>query len=179
MPEPETDPKTDPAPTGTPPAGDPAPTGDPDPSTPPAPTFDGPFDEARAARLIENLRADLAREKAKRQAPADDDLRARVEAMSAELEKTRATALAEAKNAAIATAKVPAHLAGYVTGTTPEEIKASAEKVAADFAAGQPPAEEDPLPGLPKPRLTPGRAANDAAAPFDADAVAKAARRGY
>ncbi|MFI7069555.1 hypothetical protein [Micromonospora sediminicola] len=179
MPEPtETAPEnvTETAPAGEPTGTEGTPT---EPGKPAAePEFDGPYDEDRAKRLIANLRADLAREKAKRPASADDDLRARVEAMSAELEKSRKDAIEAAKRAAVADAQVPAHLAGYVTGSTPEEIKASAEKVAADFLAGQSPAEEDPLPGLPKPALTPGRAANDAAAPFDAAAVARAAR-GY
>ncbi|TDC33453.1 hypothetical protein E1166_25630 [Micromonospora sp. KC213] len=139
--------------------------------------LDGPYDEARGTRLIENLRAELAAEKAKRQAAPGDDVKAQIDALAAELAQTRAAALEASKKAAIAEAKVPAHLTGYVTGSTAEEIAASAAKVAADFAAGQPPAE-DPLPGLPRPALTPGRAPNDATPAFDPVATARAAR-GY
>ncbi|MFG3715797.1 hypothetical protein [Micromonospora sp. NPDC047730] len=163
----------------TPPVTDPAPSGDPAPSTPPAVKLDGPYDEARATRLIENLRAELAEVKAKRQTPPTEvaELKTQLDAINAELAQTRTAAIEAAKRAAIADAKVPAHLAGYVNGTTPEEIKASAEKVAADFAAGQP-AAPDPLPGLPRPALTPGRAPADATPAFDPVATARAAR-GY
>ncbi|OZV74775.1 hypothetical protein CA850_29805 [Micromonospora echinospora] len=181
MPEPVT-PPADPAPTGTPPA-DPAPSGGADPGTPPAPSapvnLDGPYDEARGTRLIANLRAELAAEKAKRQTgePADvAAMKAQLDAITAELAKTRTDAIEAAKKAAIAEAKVPAHLASYVTGATAEEIAASAAKVAADFAAGLPTASADPLPGKPKPQLTPGTAPNDAPTAFDPVATAKAAR---
>ncbi|WP_329105500.1 hypothetical protein OG792_32805 [Micromonospora sp. NBC_01699] len=169
----------------TPPATESAQTGELTPgnagSTPPTPPaaspWDGPYDEGRATRLIENLRAELAEVKAKRSTPPADDVKAQFAELTAELAKTRNEAIEAAKRAAIADAKVPAHLAGYVSGKTPEEIKASAEKVAADFAAGE--TTTDPLPGLPKPRLTPGRAAADADShDFDAAAVARAAR-GY
>ncbi|MFD6638322.1 hypothetical protein ACFWDN_21175 [Micromonospora chalcea] len=151
------------------------------PTTLPAVNLDGPYDAERGTRLIANLRAELEAEKAKRRSgePAEDvaAMKAQLDAITAELAKTRTQAVEAAKTAAIAEAKVPAHLAGYVTGSTPEEIKASAEKVAADFAAGRS-AEADPLPGLPKPALTSGRASADAAPAFDPVATARAAR-GY
>lgn len=152
----------------------------PAPGTPPAaPTWDGPFDPDRAARLVENLRADLAAERAKRTAPAPEvaELKSQLDTLSAELTRTRLDA---ARADAVAAAKVPAHLAQYVSGSTPEEIKASAEKVAADFAAaaGQPAEAPPALPGLPAPAPTSGRAPADATPAFDPVATARAAR-GY
>ncbi|MGK5520313.1 hypothetical protein ACSNN9_13255 [Micromonospora sp. URMC 107] len=124
------------------------------PASETATTWDGPFDADRAARLVENLRRELAEAKS---ALATERERA------AELEKVVASRdLADARTAAVAKHAVPASLAGYITGDNAEEIEASAAKIAADFSAART-TTEDPLSGLPKPQLTPGRAANDAA----------------
>ncbi|WP_229398187.1 capsid assembly scaffolding protein Gp46 family protein [Micromonospora okii] len=160
------DPTPAPAPSAPPPATDPAPA--------PAPvTLDGPYDEARGTRLIANLRAELAELKAQRAAPEVAELRSQLDALTADLTRTRLDA---ARAEAATAAGVPAHLAAYVNGATAEEIKASAERVAADFAATRTPA--DPLPAMPRPAPTPGRAPADAAPAFDPVATARAAR-GY
>ncbi|MDG4792694.1 DUF4355 domain-containing protein [Micromonospora sp. WMMD1082] len=144
----------------------------------PAVKLDGPYDEARGMALIANLRAELAAEKAKRSGPSPEvaELKTQLDAITAQMAQTQAQALEAAKRAAIAEAKVPAHLAGYVTGKTAEEIKASAEQVAKDFGPAEP-APVTPPRALPRPAPVSGRAPADAAPAFDPDAVARAARR--
>ncbi|BCJ41668.1 hypothetical protein GCM10010168_53340 [Actinoplanes ianthinogenes] len=160
----------------TEPANDGGTTGDAPSTTPPssgqAPQWEGDFDPERAARLVENLRRDLAEARAKAKTPASEvaELKSQLDAIKGELTQSRLDA---AKADAVATARIPAHLAAYVTGSTPDEIKASAEKVAADFGVS---AEPDPIPGRPRPRLTPGHTTGDSAHSFDPAAVARAAR---
>ncbi|SCL33031.1 Domain of unknown function [Micromonospora nigra] len=167
---------TPPAP-AAPPAPAPAPA--PPASPPAAPRWDGPYDEARAASLIANLRAELAEVKARRTeaAPGPEvaELKTQLDALTAQMEQTRTAAVEAAKRAAIAEAGIPAALAGFVTGSTPEEIKASADALAAGLGAAQP--APSPLPGLPRPAPASGRAPNDATPAFDPDAVARKARR--
>lgn len=171
---PTTEPTTDPASTGGVTAGDPSTT---PPVTGQAPKWEGEYDPERAARLIENLRKERDEARAKAKAPASEvaELRTRLDTLTEELTSARLDA---AKADAIASARIPASLARYVTGSTPEEIKASAAQVAADFGVLAE-AELDPIPGRPKPRLTPGHASGDTTPAFDPDAVARAARRGY
>lgn len=119
----------------------------------PAVEWNGEFDPERAGRLVAALRRGLAEAKSALTAERE---------RAAELEKVVASRdLADARAAAVTKHGVPASLAGYITGHSAEEIEASAAKVAADFRAAAQTAPE--MPELPKPRLTPGRAANDAA----------------
>ncbi|WIM94814.1 hypothetical protein ACTOB_006868 [Actinoplanes oblitus] len=168
--DPTTSPSTAPAGNGD--TADDAPSTTPPPSGQ-VPQWEGDFDPERAARLVENLRRDLAEARAKAKTPASEvaELKSQFDALKGELTQSRLDA---AKADAIASACIPAHLAAYVSGSTPEEIKASAEKVAADFSVSVDP---DPIPGRPKPRLTPGHATDDSAHSFDPVAVAGASRR--
>ncbi|MEU8152702.1 hypothetical protein AB0B94_03435 [Micromonospora sp. NPDC048986] len=129
----------------------------------PAAEWSGEFDPERAGRLVAALRRDLAEAKSALTAERE---------RAAELEKVVASRdLADARSAAITKHGVPASLAGYITGDNAEEIEASAAKVAADFGSA---AQAVPaLPELPKPRLTPGRAANDAGDVYDPREVAR------
>lgn len=169
---PTTEPTNDAAGNGSTAEGQPSST---PPATGQAPKWEGDFDPERAARLVENLRKerDEARARAKGDPSELAALKAQVDGLTAELTQSR---IDTARASAIEAASVPAHLAAYVTGSTPEALKASAEKVAADFAASQ--AADSALPGRPKPRLTPGHGPSDASPEFDPVATARAAR-GY
>lgn len=170
----DTDPKTpegtDPKePEGTP-ADDPKGTGK-------APKFTGEFDADRAARLVSNLREEK------------DGLAGKIKALEAEIaekggsEKTLQDRLdALEKRAADAerdllvskVAKehhVPDDLLEFLSGKDEATLKTQAERLA---AYAKKPADD--VPGKPKPKLTPGHG-GDEEAPFDADAVAKSARR--
>ncbi|MDG4751702.1 hypothetical protein O7630_12185 [Micromonospora sp. WMMD718] len=130
--------------------------------------WNGEFDPERAARLVAALRRDLAEAKAKLEAK-DGELTASTTRV-AELEgQIRSRDIADHRAEVIQRHRIPEAAADFVTGETAEEIEASAAKVASALVASA------TLPELPKPRLTPGRAANDAAG--DAYDPAELARR--
>ncbi len=134
----------------------------------PAVEWNGEFDPERAGRLVAALRRDLAELRAKLDAK-DAELTASV-ARVAELEGEISTReLAEHRAEVIARHRIPEAAAEFVTGATAEEIEASAAKVATALVASA----SDPIPGRPKPALSPGRAPNDAAPAFDAAELAR------
>ncbi|MGW3789669.1 hypothetical protein ACWD8I_00685 [Micromonospora arida] len=118
----------------------------------------GEFDPERAGRLVAALRSDVAELK-DRLAAKDAELGASAGRV-AELEgEIRTRDLAQVRDDVIRRHKIPEAVAEFVTGETAEDIEATAAKVATAFVATAP----EPMPGIPKPALTPGRAANDAA----------------
>lgn len=162
----------------------------PDAQTPP---WGDDFDAEKAWTLIQNLRSDLT--KAKDATTAERQAREAAEAKAADVDPEgkikAATERAEKAEKALAVKDVlldfPA-LKGYedfLTGSTPEELKASAERLAAlGKPAGEPTPKGDekggegstpPAAPTPQEKLTPGHG-GDAPAPFDPDAIATAAR---
>lgn len=172
-------------------------------STPP---WGDDFDAERAWTLVQNLRSEkeslkgeLATERQKSQALEANEsdglkeLRTRAEAA-----EERAKEAERKLNVATVLRDFPA-LADFedlLTGDTVEEIKAKAERLASigdkkddaeDPDKGDPKpdesedegakggSQEDPLPGRPAPDLVPGHGGGEKA-PFDPDAIAKAAR---
>lgn len=181
-------------PTPDKPEGAPAPDGGTGtPATPPTPTtedkapkWEGDFDPERAAKLVANLRSDMDKLKQER-----DELRRvqqeREDAEKSELEK--AVARAERAEQALQTAErdklrsaiakkheLPDELVGFLDGDTEDDIEAKAKALAEFAAARRDPADD--LSGKPKPRLVPGHGDDSDSAPFDPDAIAKAARSG-
>lgn len=171
-----------------------APTPTPAPPAPAAPAspWGADFDPARAWALVENLRADLTKAKADR-----DAARASLQEREAELatvkEEASATqralwqekalrqypALAEALEGE--EGEDPATLQDFLTGTTEEEILSRAKRLAAIRTPKAPPAgggdgQEPPLPGRPKPNLIPGHATEEPPA-FDPEALAETIRQ--
>jgi hypothetical protein len=142
-----------------------------DETTPP---WGDDFDAARAWTLVQNLRADLAKAKEKRQ-ERDPDSDAKITAA-----ETRATAAERALYVERALRKFPEveDLVEFLTGDTEEEIAAKAERLASH---GKPAGEStdnsgDAPSGKPQPALTPGHGGAEPD-PFDPDAIAKRARR--
>lgn len=152
-----------------------------------APKFDGEFDADRAARLVANLRAELADAKAAAQ-KATESLTAREDAEKSDLQKAMdRIASLEKENAKVsmkaariqAAAKhnLPDDLAEFLTGETEAEIEAKAESLAK--FAGQSKSDETTddktqVPGKPKPRLVPGHESSESTGDFDPHAIAKA-----
>jgi hypothetical protein len=170
--EPTTTPETEPAVTGEATQG----TGSTPPATDKAPKWEGNFDPDRAARLVENLRAELAETKSKLKTREDAEkseaqkLAERAEAAEKELAQER-------KVSAVKAHKLPASLAPYLTGSTAAEIEASAKALAEELGIHPGAEATEALPGRPRPRLVPGNGSDDGAEPFDAAKVAAAARR--
>jgi hypothetical protein len=154
----------------------------------PKTTFSGDFDPERAARLIDNLRGEIADLK-KDLGTARTALQEREDAEKSEAQKIadRAAAAekaaADAKRALLierATRKhsLPEDVVEFLTGDTEEEIEAKAARLAS-LGAPKKDGEETPpadLPGKPKADLVPGHGGEETA-PFDPDAIAAAARR--
>jgi septal ring factor EnvC (AmiA/AmiB activator) len=169
------------APEGTtPPVAPTAPTA---PDAGKAPTFTGEFDQARAERLVENLRSELADTKAKLKTREDAEksdlqkLQERAEvAEKALAEATKKAAHATAKAAAAAAHKLPEDLHEFLTGETPEELTAQAKKLAERFGLSPATGETAPQAGRPQPRLVPGQGSAAAPDAFDPVAIAKAIR---
>jgi hypothetical protein len=172
----------------------------PDAQTPPW-GDDADFDAARAWALIQSLRTEVTDEKAKttterqaRQAAeaavADADPEGKIKALT-----TRAETAEQKLAVTTVLVDFPA-LKGFedfLTGSTPEEIKAQAERLAARVspttpegdAKGEPgdatPVVEGETPPVPQsqtptPALTPGHGGADST-PFDPTAIAKSVRR--
>ena len=161
----------------------------PDDEKPAEKPFEGEFDAERAARLIENLRADLAKIKTER-----DEARTALQE-KADAEKTEAQKLQDRLAAAEETAKktgrallieratrkhsLPDDVVEFLTGDTEEEIEAKAQRLAALGSPKKDESKEEPgsgLPEKPKADLVPGHGGDDAET-FDPDAIAAAARR--
>lgn len=143
-----------------------------------APKFEGEFDAERAAKLVENLRADVAKRDADLKAlkaqieekgGSEKTLQQRLDALesrAAEAERSLLVARVAKEQG------VPDDLLEFLTGKDEAALKTQAERLAA-HAKKQP---ADDVPRRPRPRLTPGHNGEDEEK-FDADAVAKAARR--
>lgn len=150
----------------------------PEQSSPPAgkePTFEGDFDAEKAARLVANLRAEVAELKAKKSAPEakpaeeENPLAARLAALEADLKAERLTA---ARATVAGDTGVPAAL--LVKGDNAETLAEFAKELVA-WADSRKATAAGPDSRRPAPRLTPGQG-GEATDPFDAAAVAKAAR---
>lgn len=167
----------------TPAATDPAPTATTHP-------WGDDFDAATAWRLVQNLRGENTTLKGERDEARTerDTLKTDAETASTRAQEAEGRATqAERKlivDKAIRAHKLPDGYEDFLTGDTEEEILAKAERLAGIKPPSEPaPADpatpaEPAAPGTtrPEPALTPGHGGT-AAAPFDPDAVAKAARR--
>jgi hypothetical protein len=154
------------------------------------------FDAAKAWRLVTNLREELKTIKGERDSLKTQKQAEESEGQSelqklqnrlAELEKG-----AKEKEREIALQKVLRKhpeledIADLLTGETEEELFQKAERLASlskpkndgeQEANDGGNAEEQELPGMPKPNLKPGHSGGDESASFDPVAIAKAARR--
>ncbi|MGO4251234.1 hypothetical protein AB4Y81_03115 [Paenarthrobacter sp. TAF1] len=157
------------------------------------------FDAEKAWRLVQNLRAEVTGLKTERddlkterdnlkveKDASDSEGKTEIQKLTdrlAELEKT-----AKEKDRDVALQKVLRkhpeleEFSDLLTGETEDELMSKAERLAkiGKPADGDNPADKDgekpaELPGTPKPNLVPGHG-GDAPAPFDPDAIAKAAR---
>ena len=157
------------------------------------------FDAEKAWRLVQNLRAEVTGLKTERdnlkterdnlkveKDAADSEGKSELQKLQdrlAEIEKT-----AKDREREVALQKVLRKhpeledFADLLTGETEDELMSKAERLAkigkpADGENGDKDGDQKPaeLPGAPKPALTPGHG-GDAPAPFDPDAIAKAAR---
>ncbi|MEV1157727.1 hypothetical protein AB0J27_20245 [Micromonospora chokoriensis] len=154
-------------------------------TTPPAdskaPKLDGPYDEARALKLIENLRTELADTKGRLKTREDAEKTELQRAQEAAAEARREAAQARqdaARVAAIAKHGLTEADAEWLRGETAEEIEASAAKLAARFAPAAADESGDTTDARPKPRLVPGHAAADSGGDdFDPMAAAVEATR--
>jgi hypothetical protein len=148
----------------------------------PAPWGDD-FNAERAWKLIENLRADNAKSKA-RVTEFETAAQARADAEKSELE--RAVARAEAAEKSLADREAAGRRkdvlskhgltdddAAYLAGISDDELDAKAEALAARLGLTKKDAAEE-IPGKPAPKLTPGHETGDAAGDFDPMAIAKA-----
>lgn len=154
------------------------PTTDPATDSGKAPKFEGEFDADRAAKLVANLRAELDEAKGKLKTHEDAG-KSELEKLLARAEKAEQlaadTAHALAVKAAAEAAKLPADLHEFLTGKTPAELESQAKKLAERFGVA---GDGTPPPGTrPKAKLVPGQGSGDNGDTFDADAIAKAARR--
>jgi hypothetical protein len=157
------------------------------------------FDAEKAWRLVQNLRAEVTGLKTERDNLKTERDNLKVEKENADSEgkselqklQDRIDGLEKAakdKDRDVALQKVLRkhpeleEFADLISGETEDELMSKAERLAkigkpadgenADKDGDQKPAE---LPGTPKPNLVPGHG-GDAKAPFDPDAIAKAAR---
>lgn len=174
-------------------------TEDPKPSTPPW-GDDANFDAARAWTLIENLKADVEKIKVERDTiKTDRDSLKTAADTAADAEKTEAQKIADRAAAAEERAKtaerslwteralrkhpLPAGLdeeteaefLAFLSGESAEEIERKAARLAALSGKAETPGEAPANSTRPTPNLTPGHGGTPPV-PFDAAAVAKAAR---
>lgn len=117
-----------------------------------APQWEGEFDPARAARLVENLRTESNAHKAAltaAQAKVAEFEQAQMSEQDKVAQRAQAaeTRLAETyRKLAMVSHKLPENAAEFLTATSPEDIEAQAKRLAATFptqSAGTPP---EPLP---------------------------------
>lgn len=165
------------------------------------PPWGDDFDAERAWRLVQNLRTELADVKGDRDAikTERDDLKkgAGSESEKIAAAEQRAAEAERALHVERAIRKHPdlADFADLLTGDTEEEVLAKADRLAAIGKKGGDPAaddkgdakgddpkpdaekqgDDDGLPGKPTPDLKPGHG-GEPNTPFDAEAIAKAAR---
>lgn len=143
-----------------------------------APEWDGDFNPERAARLVANLREDLAkrdadlktlREQIGAKGDTEKSLQDRLAALESRAEKAERDLL-------VATAAkahgIPEDLVSFLTAKTAEDLDAQAKALAAHVKA-----PADDVPGKPKPKLTPGHAPDNDTTGFDPHKVAEAIRR--
>jgi hypothetical protein len=152
------------------------------------PVFDGPFDEARAARLVTNLRTELAQLKSERDT-YKSKVTEREDAEKTELQKLQdRLAAAERERDEIRSERLVAKIAAeykiddelldFIRAGSEDEIKAKAEKLAAKLGLSEPKDDgKEDLPRRPRTKLQPGSGSSDDLAGFDPNAVARAARQ--
>jgi hypothetical protein len=159
------------------------------PAEPPAPQWQGEFDPDRAARLVQNLRAELEQARSQprltpEQQRALDDYNALVEASQSDLERAQAEANRFRETAEQTTARLAQYEAAREHGIplehmdllgsgTAEEVAARADKVKA-LIAGQAPATPPTVsaPGARpvsqlRPGATPTQLPNEEAADYE------------
>lgn len=153
-----------------------------------APKFDGEFDAERAARLIENLRADLDKIKSERDearatlTSKEDAEKSEVEKAVARAERAEAALKAAQTEAARATVarkhEIPDDLLPFLTGETPEDMEKAAEALAKYAGKSKESKdEEENLPGKPKARLVAGHETDERTTDaFDPEKIAAAIR---
>ena len=162
---------------------------DPDPNAqkPSTPPWGDDFDAEKAWTLVQNLRTDKATLQTKLGEVEKERDDATAAAQAAEAEKT--TAVEDAEKAVRelnvervkAKHELPDELLEFLTGKTPEEIEAQAERLSKIGKAAAPaePKEPEPkapeIPAKPKPSLTPGHGGEDST-PIDPDAAVAAIR---
>lgn len=135
-------------------------------------TWQGEYDPERAARLVANLRAEIAELKTKSAPAPKEEPATGSTAADDRLAALEKRAVEADRRAIAAETGVPAEL---LTGTDEAAMKAQAEALI-KWAEGRAPAGTDPaLPGKPRPALTPGHG-GEAEPTFDPGTVAKRAR---
>lgn len=154
-----------------------------------APKWEGDFDADRAARLVQNLRADLDKLKSER-----DEIRtkltAREDAEKTELQKAieraekaeaaaRKHSLSELRRTVAKAAELPDGWADHLTGDSEAEMTAKAAAIAALLGQSKPSSPGEELSTKPKPRLVPGHGAGNDDADFDPMALADSIRSGF
>lgn len=142
-----------------------------------APKWDGEFDPARAAKLVENLRADVAKKdsdlaalkaQVEERGKGEKTLQQRLDALeSAHSEAQRTLLVAKVAKEH----KVPDDLVEFLTAKDADGLKAQAERL----SKAAPASEE--VPGKPKPRLKPGQGTDAAGTAEDPKQIAAAYRR--
>lgn len=164
-----------PAATSTEDAGQPAPWGD-------------DFDPERAWKLVENLRADQAKSKAKL-AEYDKAAQERADAEKSELERAteRATRAeqaladreaAEKRKSVLDKHGLTADDAAFLAGVSDDDLDARAKALAARLGVGQSTKDAaEAIPGKPSPKLTAGHESVEPADAFDPIALADKAHK--
>lgn len=139
------------------------------------------FDAARAWKLVENLRADSAKAKAK-VAEYDKAAQERADAEKSEVERAIARAeraeksladreAAERRKSVLSKHGLTDDDAVFLAGVSDDELDAKAQALAARLGVSTKDAAEE-IPGKPAPKLTPGHSAGDAPGAFDPAALA-------
>lgn len=148
---------------------------------PATPAWDGEFDAERAARLVQNLRDEIATLKGDLKT-ARSSLQEREDAEKTEAQRLQERAeaaeraLAEKEKTLLRQSVAKAHnldddLLDFLSGDTEEALTAQAKALSERIRpAGQ------EVPGKPKPALTPGSGDGDTAPAFDPKAIASAVR---
>lgn len=165
--------------------------------------FEGEFDAERAARLIENLRGEIADLKKDRDTlksekqEREDSEKSEVDRLKDALERAQGETKDAKRQAALRRAQAKHGLSDedveeFLDGVDEDKIEARAARLAERLGNGSQESggsgeggdgdgEDDGLSGKPKPRLTPGTGGGSDEDGFDEDAVVTSARerRGY